>query len=164
MEKKRIYPSTQLCIAFQDAKVLKVMMWILGWQSQGGVKYYSNQFCKALKMDEDDIERSIQTLVDVKLVDVSKVDGNFILSPNAEQFAKYYEVPIQKVIEGKGIPMADSVEWNCDKTKTNASSVEDMSDDEMQRMVLMLQARLKERREVKKLVKNYDGVVDDLPF
>lgn len=165
--KKRIYPSTQLVVAL-DSKTLKVAMWILGWSSQGSVKYYARQYAKACKMTEQEVELCIQTLVNCKLIDVSLVDQTWMLTPNAEQFQKYYEVPMSKVIEGNGIPMAKEVTWNKEEKK-QSNGINDMSDDEMKRMIIMLQARLNEKEQVKKVVvsasKNKtEDVIDDLPW
>lgn len=157
--KKRIYPSSQLVVAL-DSKTLKVAMWILGWSSQGSVKYYPKQFAKACKMEEKEVELCIQTLVNCKLLDVSIVDQIWMLTPNAEQFQKYYEVPMSKVIEGNGIPMAKEVTWN----KQDDSSGE-MSDEDLKRQILMLQARLNERQQMKKCVVTVeDNYCNDLPF
>lgn len=167
MDKKRIYPSTQLVVAL-DSKTLKVAMWILGWSSQGSVKYYARQYAKACKMTEQEVELCIQTLVNCKLIDVSLVDQTWMLTPNPEQFQKYYEVPMSKVIEGNGIPMAKEVTWNKEEKK-QSNGINDMSDDEMKRMIIMLQARLNEKQQVKNVVvsasKNEtEDVIDNLPF
>ena len=157
--KKRIYPSSQLVVAL-DAKCLKVAMWILGWSSQGSVKYYPKQFAKACKMTEEEVELCIQTLVNCKLIDVSLVDQTWMLTPNAEQFQKYYEVPMSKVLEGNGIPMAKEVTWNKQDDSTG-----EMSDEDLKRQILMLQARLNERQQMKKCVVTVeDNYCNDLPF
>ena len=156
---KRIYPSSQLVCAL-DSKVLKVLMWILGWQNQGSLKYYPKQYAKACKMEEDEVDLCIQTLVDCKLIDVSRIDQTWMLTPNAEQFQKYYDIPISKVIEGNGIKMADKITWNC--TEAPKDDIEDMSEQQIQAMILRLQASLNEKRQVKALVKNNEPT--DLPF
>lgn len=172
MEKtKRIYPSTQLIVAL-DAKVLKVYLWILSWSaSQGSVKYYAKQFAKACKLEEYEVERCIQSLEDAKLIDISRVDQTWMITPNAEQNHKYYNVPISKVLEGKGIMMADNVTWNVEKVTWNV--VEDkpkreMSTEQMKKMIMMLQAQLQEKEEVEKMVVNSPVEanidIDSLPF
>ena len=136
---KRIFPSTQLIVAL-DARVLKVYLWILSWSSsQGSVKYYEKQFAKACKMTEDEVELCIQSLVDAKLIDVSRVDQTWMLTPNEEQNQKYYQIPISKVLEGNGIKMAESVTWNCDVEPKQ--DVADMSEQQIQAMILRLQAQ-----------------------
>lgn len=156
---KRIYPSSQLVCAL-DARVLKVLMWILGWQSQGSVKYYPKQFAKACKMTEDEVDLCIQTLIDIKLLDVSRIDQTWMLTPNGDRFQKYFDVPISKVIESDGIPMAKEVTWNVEEEPKQ--EIADMSEQEITAMILRLQAQLNEKREVKKLVKNNEP--DDLPW
>ena len=162
MENKRIYPATQLIVAL-DSKVLKVYLWILSWSTQGSIKYYPRQFAKACKMEENEVERCIQSLEDAKLIDSSYIDQTWVITPNAEQNQKYYSVPISKVLEGKGIQMADKVTWNVLETK------DDDSDEDLQRQILMLQARLNERAQLKKKVvtmapATVNNDIDSLPF
>lgn len=156
---KRIYPSSQLICAL-DARVLKVLMWILGWQSQGSIKYYPKQFAKACKMTEDEVDLCIQTLIDIKLLDVSRIDQTWMLTPNGDRFQKYFDVPISKVIESDGIPMAKEVTWNVEEEPKQ--DIADMSEQEITAMILRLQAQLNEKQQVKKLVKNNEP--DDLPW
>lgn len=158
---KRIYPSTQLIVAL-DARVLKVYLWILSWSSsQGSVKYYERQFAKACKMTEDEVELCIQTLVDTKLIDISRVDQTWMITPNDEQNQKYYNIPISKVLEGSGIPMASNVSWNCDVEPKE--DIADMSEQQITAMILRLQAQLNEKKEVKKMVAS-PNIPNDLPF
>lgn len=157
---KRIFPSTQLIVAL-DAKVLKVYLWILSWSSsQGSVKYYEKQFAKACKMTEDEVELCIQSLADAKLIDISRVDQTWMITPNEEQNQKYYQIPISKVLEGKGIAMADTVTWNASEATTQ--DISDMSEQQIQAMILRLQASLNEKKQLKGLIK--DNVPNDLPF
>lgn len=157
---KRIYPSSQLVCAL-DARVLKVLMWILGWQNQGSIKYYPKQFAKACKMEEDDVDLCIQTLIDTKLLDVSRIDQTWMLTPNAEQFQKYYDIPISKVIEGNGIKMADKITWNCEEAPN--ADIDDMDEKQIQAMILRLQASLNEKKQVREMIKVSEPT-DDLPF
>lgn len=161
MEKqtKRIYPSSQLVCAL-DARVLKVLMWILGWQSQGSIKYYPKQFAKACKMTEDEVDLCIQTLIDIKLLDVSRIDQTWMLTPNGDRFQKYFDVPISKVIESDGIPMAKEVTWNVEEEPKQ--EIADMSEQQITAMILRLQAQLNEKKEVKKMVTT--AIPNDLPF
>jgi hypothetical protein len=156
---KRIYPSSQLVCAL-DARVLKVLMWILGWQSQGSIKYYPKQFAKACKMTEDEVDLCIQTLIDIKLLDVSRIDQTWMLTPNGDRFQKYFDVPISKVIESDGIPMAKEVTWNVEEEPKQ--EIADMSEQEITAMILRLQAQLNEKKEVKKMVTT--AIPNDLPF
>lgn len=160
METKRIYPSTQLIVAL-DSRVLKLYLWILSWSAKGDVKYYPKQFAKACKLTEEEVDKCLQSLIDAKLITATNYGEGWMLSVNAEQNQKYYQIPISKVLEGNGIPMAEKVTWNVVETK------DDESDEELQRQILMLQARLNERQQVRKkvvTVTSTNNVVDDLPF
>ena len=160
METKRIYPSTQLIVAL-DSRVLKLYLWILSWSAKGDVKYYPKQFAKACKITEEEVDKCLQSLIGAKLITATNYGEGWMLSVNAEQNQKYYQVPISKVLEGNGIPMAEKVTWNVVETK------DDESDEELQRQILMLQARLNERQQVRKkvvTVTSTNNVVDDLPF
>lgn len=145
--KKRLYPSQQL-VCCLDANALKVLLWFIGWQSQGDIKIYPRQMTKYLHLDVETIARAIQTLVNAKLITVRK-DENYIVNLNKEQFDKYFSIPISKIPEGNGIPMADEVTWN----KSTETVEENMSDEELERTILLLQARLNERKQLDELIK-----------
>lgn len=164
METKRVYPSTQLIVAL-DAKVLKVYLWILSWSAKGDVKFYSKQFAKACKMEEEEVERCIQTLINTKLIDATLVEQTWMLTPNAEQNQKYYDIPISKVLEGNGIPMADKATWNREEVKTEKkeASWEDLSESQLEKLIQRLQIIKNEKEQTKKVVVT-NNVVDDLPF
>lgn len=157
METKRIYPATQ-CICALPPIALKVYMYLLGWQSQETIKLYVKQIAKSCKLTEGEVELAIQTLEDVKLIDICKIDQLFCATINAEQAQKYYKIPISKIIESDGIKMATEVKWNVEEENSD-----DMSEQQLQSMILKLQAQLNEKRQVKKLIKTND-VVDDLPW
>lgn len=159
-EKRRVYPSQQLTVALQP-NTLKVLLWICGWGAS--VKYYPKQFAKACKFEEDEVEIQIQTLVNANLVDVSKVDGIFILSPNPKTFQKYYEIPLAKVLEGSGIPIATEVSWNCEGS-TAKGDISDMSDEQLKLLLRRIQVSLSEREQLKKKVVTPDVEINDLPF
>lgn len=164
METKRVYPSTQLIVAL-DARVLKVYLWILSWSTKGDVKFYSKQFAKACKMEEDEVERCIQTLIDAKLIDATLIEQTWMLSPNAEQNQKYYDIPISKVLEGNGIPMAEKVTWNREEVKEEKkeASWDDLSESQLEKLIQRLQIIKNEKEQTKKVVVT-NNVVDDLPF
>ena len=66
----------------------------------------------------------------------------------------------RKVLEGKGIAMADTVTWNASEAPTQ--DISDMSEQQIQAMILRLQASLNEKKQLKELIK--DNVPNDLPF
>lgn len=166
---KKIYPSQQLVCAL-DSSVLKTLMWILGWQSQGDIKIYVHQMSKFLHMDEEVIELCIQTLEDVHLIDIKRVDQTWIANLNAETFQKYFNVPMEKIKDGNGIQMASEVTWNQEvkaETKQQSNDISDMSDDELKLLLKRIQISLNERDQLKKVIvstKSTNNDIDSLPF
>ena len=163
---KRFYPSTQLMVTL-DSRVLKTYLWICNWMALGGARYYSRQFSKATKLTEDEVERCIQALIDYKLVDVTNTDQGFLFTPNVEQARKYFEVPIAKVFESEGIKMAEKATWNKENIVVQKRKIEEMDAEQIQAMIIRLQASLEEKKEMEKFVKvasTPSGKFDDLPF
>lgn len=167
---KKIFPSQQLVCAL-DSRVLKTLMWILGWQSQGDIKIYVHQMSKFLHMDEEVIELCIQTLEDVHLIDIKRIGQTWIANLNAETFQRYFNIPMEKIKDGNGIQMASEVTWNQDvkvEVKEASNDISDMSEQDLKRLLLRIEASLSEKQQMKKTLvtatssKNDD--VDDLPF
>ena len=162
---KRLFPSTQLMVAL-DSRVLKCYLWICSWMVQGGVRYYSRQFSKATKLTEDEVERCIQSLIDYKLVDVTNTEQGFLFMPNIDQAKKYFEVPMGKVLESDGIKMAETATWN-QTPAVQKSKIEDMNAEQIQALIIRLQASLQEKKQMEKFVKvtaTPTEKFDDLPF
>ena len=162
---KRLFPSTQLVVVL-DSRVLKTYLWICSWMPTGGVRYYSRQFAKAIKLTEDEVERCIQTLIDYKLVDVTNTDQGFLFMPNVDQARKYFEVPMSKALESEGIKMAETATWNKESAVVQ-KKIEDMDADQIQAMIYRLQASLQEKKQMEKFVKVASTPTekfDDLPF
>ena len=163
---KRLFPSTQLMVAL-DSRVLKCYLWICSWMVQGGVRYYSRQFSKATKLTEDEVERCIQSLIDYKLVDVTNTEQGFLFMPNIDQAKKYFEVPMGKVLESDGIKMAENATWNKESAVVQKSKIEDMNAEQIQALIIRLQASLQEKKQMEKFVKVTPAPTekfDDLPF
>lgn len=158
MEKKFIYPSTQL-IALLHPKVLKVFLYLLGWQHSKSVKVYPKTVAKFTKLSEKEVEISIQTLIDNKLIQVVNNDG-FEVIFNREDMYEYFGIPIEEVPEMELLPVSTEITWN---KATNITSIEDMTEEQIKSLILKLEVSLKEKEEVKKLIKN-STEKDDLPF
>lgn len=141
---KRIYPSQQL-VCCLDSRVLKTFMWLCGWQSQGDIKLYVKQMSKFLHLTEEEVELCIQTLENVHLIEIKKVDQTYIANINAEQVDKYFKIPISKIAEGDGIPMAAEVKWNAEESKSELDMAS-MSDEQLERMIKELQRRKEEKK------------------
>ena len=152
---KRLYPSSQLLVAL-EARVLKTYLWILNWG--GSVRYFSRHFSKAIGISENKVERCIQALVDKKLVTVTNTEQGFLLTPNAEEHQKYFEIPLGQMLGCEKIKMADEATWNKEsavikKPKIEDIEIDDMDDDQLEAVMIRLQASINERKQMKKFVK-----------
>lgn len=141
---KRIYPATQLVCCLNPI-VLKTYLYLLGWQGQGTIKLYVRQIAKATKLTETEVEVSIQTLEDIHLIDISKIDQTYCATLNAEQAQKYYTLPMSKVMESDGIKLAEKVTWNVEDKKEEFSMAS-ISDEQLEKMVKELQRRREEKK------------------
>lgn len=159
---EKVYASQQL-ICMLPALALKVLLYLMNWQKYGNVKYYQKQMCGFLHIDATELDLAIQTLADNKLIDVCKIDDNWCFNLNKDTIKKYFDVPMQTIKDHEGLKLSKEITWNKEETTTQSNDVDDMSEDEMKRMLLMIQARLKEKQEVKKVVVT-NNVVDDLPW
>lgn len=165
---KRLYPSSQLLVAL-EARVLKTYLWILNWG--GSVRYFSRHFSKAIGISEDRVERCIQALVDKRLVTVTNTEQGFLLTPNAEEHQKYFEIPLGQMLGCDKIKMADEATWTkttpVQKSKIEDIEIDDMDDDQLEAVMIRLQASINERKQMKKFVKVTSSPTekfDDLPF
>ena len=161
---KRLYPSTQLLAAL-NYKVLVTYLWILTWGG-GSVRYFSRQFMKATGLSEERVEQCIQALVDSRLITVTNTEEGFLLTPNAEEHQKYFKMPLAQILDGDKITMARKVTW----TQTPAvqkKKFEDMDAEQIQALIVRLQASLQEKQQMEKFVKVTSSPTekfDDLPF
>lgn len=159
--KKRIYPSQQLVCALPPT-ALKTFLWLCGWQSQGEIKLYVRQMAKFLKMDESEVSQGIQTLKDVKLINIMRKGESFVCTLNGEQVDKYFKIPMAKIGESNGIQLSTDITWNKQQHTTN----NDTSIEDLQRQILMLQAQLNEKKEVERMINTCCASQEDdgLPF
>ena len=167
MDKERVYISNQLACMLPPT-ALKTFFYLISWQSQEQIKYYQKQFAKTMHLDQAEIDQAIQLLIDKELISASRIDNNWVFTLEKKKIQSYFNVPINKVVEHDGFKLPPQITWNKEEKK-QSNGINNMSDDEMKRMILMLQARLNEKEQVKKVVvsasKNEtEDVIDDLPF
>lgn len=155
MEKK-VYMSNQLC-GMLPPTACKLMIWILGWQNAEAIKYYETQWSKVLHMSVDEIEIALQLLIDKNLIEIS--DNTVTIKK--DYVAKYVEVPLKRVQETKAFELPSVATWK--HSKQSKTDIEDMSAEDIKRMILRLQASLNEKEQVKKIVTN-NADEDDLPW
>ena len=154
----RAFISNQLACVLHPLP-LKVLFYIVSWNKPQ--KYYPKNMAKVLHIDVSELDLAIQSLVDHKLLSVTNIDGKFVLEVEKQEIDKYVKIPMERVLEHNGYPLPKEITWN--KAESTKSDVDDMSEDEMKRMLLMIQARLNEREEAKKRIVNYHEPTE-LPF
>lgn len=163
---EKCYVSTQL-VALLPPTVLKVLQWICSWQSTPkGVMLYEHRFARTLKLTDEEIRLSIQTLINLKLIDLTNIDGKFRIEFNKPMFDRYYKVPMEKVIEHNGFQMATEVTYDQDAEQKKQKDLSDMSDGELKTLLLRIQASLNERSQLREKVVSLqsNNKVDDLPW
>lgn len=168
MDKERVYISNQLACMLPPT-ALKTLFYLISWQSQEQIKYFQKQFAKTMHIDQAEIEQAIQLLIDKELISASRIDNNWVFVLEKKKIQSYFNVPMNKVVEHDGFKLPSEITWNKEENK-QSNVINDMSDDEMKRMIIMLQARLNEKQKVKEKVvvsaskNNTEDVIDDLPF
>ena len=159
MEKnERVYLSQQL-VCMLPPLVLKVMMYLIGWQSREVIKYYEKQMCAFMHISPEELQLSIETLINLHLISIEQGDDVPSIKLNRDVISKYYNVPMDKVKEHDGFVMATEVTWKKEEKKDD-----EMSDDELKQTIMRLQAMLNEREQTKQLVRTTASSDDGLPW
>ena len=163
--KEKVFMSTQL-LAVLPPNVCKMAMFLVNWQnSPNGIMLYEHRFAKTLKMSDMEVRLCIQTLINLKLIDLTRIDSKWRVEFNQKEWQKYYKIPMERVIEHEGYKLAEKATY--DEVEEEKPKQE-MSTEQMKKMLQMLQIKIQEREEVEKMVvgssSNKDDVIDDLPF
>lgn len=163
MEDKKVFIPTQLAAMLHPIP-LKILLYMVNMQGLGDFKIYTSALSGILKMKEEHFKMGVQTLIDNNLISISKnEEGHFVTRLNKDTFKKFFEIPVGELKNKELLPVSKDVTW--DKIQvTKPSTNDDMSTAEIKRMLLMLQAQLKEREQVEKMVKTSETQCDDLPF
>lgn len=164
MENKKVFISTQL-LAVLPPVVLKVTAFIVNWQnSPNGIMLYEHRFAKTLKLTEQEVRLSIQTLINLKLIDLTNIDNKFKIEFNHDEWQKYYKIPMDKVIEHQGYEMASEVTYDKEEKKQSSSDITDMSDADLKLLLKRIQVSLEERSQLKTKIVNNQEEDLGLPF
>ena len=160
---EKVYASQQL-ICMLPALALKVICYLMNWQKYDNIKYYQKQMCGFMHLDPSELDLAIQTLVDNKLINVSKIDDNWCFNLNKDTIKKYFDVPMQTVKDHEGLKLSKEITWNKETTQTDSFS--SISDEQLEKMVQELQRRREEKKKGCQVVYANDVVDDDygLPF
>lgn len=166
MEKtEKVFLSTQLncmlpCLA------VKVLNYLLSWQSQGSTRYYEKQFSKFLHLTVNEVETGIQTLIDNNLLSATLIDQTWILSLNRETIQKYFKVPMQKVHDHEGFKLAEKIVWNKTEKELEEIATEEsdiwaeMSTEQLKRLI----DKIQEEIDNKENTVPPEHTANDLPF
>lgn len=132
-----------------------------------GVMLYEHRFARMLKITDEEVKLAVQTLINLKLIDLTNIDGKFRVEFNKEQFDKYFKVEIQKVLEHSGYQLATEVTYNNKEAEApKQKDITDMSDAELRTLLLRVQASINERSQLREKVVSLKNDNDDLglPF
>lgn len=136
---------TQQLICMLPSLCVKVLGYLLNWQKYPVIKYYENQMTKFMHISKEELEVAIQTLSDRHLIDISKIDGQWAIQLDKKTIMSYINVPMQKVHDTEGFKLADRITWNVEEKK-EALDMASMSDEQLERMIMELQRRKKEKK------------------
>ena len=167
MEGKKTYLPMQVKYLMPES-MYKVIDALVVFQKDG-IMSYSKKMCEYLHMDESIVEQCIQTAIDMKLFTLAEKNGGiFKFKLNEDTIKKMNEIPLKDVNHIKLITLSTEIRFKNDHEEIKPSSnFDNMSEEDMKKMILMMQARLKEREEVKNIVRlasEPTDAPDDLPW
>lgn len=163
---EKVRMSSQL-IALLPSVAVKLLSFMLMFQSNPkGVMLYEHRFARMLKLTDEEVKLAIQTLINLKLIDLTSIDGKFRIEFNKEMFDKYFKLEMQKVLDHDGFQMATEITYDKESnTPTKQKDISDMSDSELKTLLLRVQASINEREQLKQKVVNLQSNNDDgLPW
>ena len=161
----RAFISNQLACVLHPL-AFKTLFYINSWNKPQ--KYYPKNLSKVLHIDVSELDSAIQSLVDHKLLDVSNVDGKFVLEVEKEELEKYVKIPMERVLTHQGYSLPTEITWNkLEVMPKKIDDLEGLSPKEISQLIMRLQATLNEKKQVKELVTSSSSSNDDadgLPF
>ena len=159
MEKQRIFLPLQL-YALMPEPMMKLIYLLTVFQKENGEIWYSRRNAYFAHIDEALCDQSIQTAVDIGMISlVGKEGGIFKFKISNDFLEKVQKIPLKDIPEKKAIKLSTEITFKNEKSQ----SPDEMSPDEMKRMIQILSARLNEEENVRKLIKKNDEV-NDLPW
>lgn len=164
MENEKVRMSSQL-IALLPSVAVKLLSFMLMFQSNPkGVMLYEHRFARMLKITDEEVKLAVQTLINLKLIDLTSIDGKFRVEFNKDQFDKYFKVEIQKVLEHSGYQLATEVTYDKEVEAPKQKDITDMSDAELRTLLLRVQASINERSQLREKVVSLKNDNLGLPF
>lgn len=167
MEEKKLFLPMQVKCLMPET-MYKVIDSLFAFQKNGIVNY-SKRTCECLHIDVAIVEQCVQTGIDVGILTFIEKDGGiFKFRINEEKIKKFRDIEWKDVPNIKMIGLSTDIKFKNDHEEVkSSSSFDNMSEEDMKKMILMMQARLKEREEVKNIVRLASEPTDapnDLPW
>ncbi len=156
---------SQQLVCMLPPMALKVMAYLLNCQRMDVIKYYPKTLCDFMHITNEDLDLAIQTLVNHKLIGIKQTDEGYEIELHKDVINKYLNVKIQTIKTYSGLEMATEVTWK--NVEKKSKDLSDMTDKDLQRLLLRIEAQLSERQQVREKVVTAEPskeIIDDLPW
>ena len=159
MENKRLYLTLQIKTLMPES-MYKVIDILFALQKDGMVGY-SKKTAELAHIDSSIADQAVQTAINHKiLIPIGVESGIYRFKLNEDVLKKSLSVDFKDLVGYNLFELATEITFK----ENMSSSPDDMSEDEMKAQILLLQAKLKEKRAVKKLLNGNTQEYSDLPF
>lgn len=145
--KNRIYLPAQLK-ALMPEQMLKVIDLLFIFQKEDATITYSKKNSLFLHMDEVITDQAIQTAIDINLLlPVGVENGIYKFKINQDVIKKFQEIALKDIQDKNLINLSGNITFKTRMSQGDTSAPKtEMSTEEMQKMILMLQAQLMQKR------------------
>lgn len=159
MENKRLYLPLQIKVLMPES-MYKAIDILFALQKDGMVGY-SSRTAELAHIDSTIADQAIQTAINHKIfIPIGKENGIYRFRLNEDVLKKSLTVDFRDLTGYNLIELATDIKFK----ESVPESSDEMTEDEMKAQILMLQAKLKEKRAVKKLLSSNTQEYSDLPF
>lgn len=159
MENKRLFLPLQIKVLMPESmyKVIDILFAL----QKDGVVGYSKKTAEIVHMDSTFTDQAIQTAVNHKiLIPIGMDYGIYRFKINEDVLKKSLTVDYKDLTSHNLIELATDIKFK----ESVPESSDEMTEDEMKTQILILQAKLKEKRAVKKMLSSNTQEYSDLPF
>lgn len=145
--KNRIYLPAQLK-ALMPEQMLKVIDLLFIFQKEDATITYSKKNSLFLHMDEVITDQAIQTAIDINLIlPVGVENGIYKFKINQDVIKKFQEIALKDIQDKNLINLSGNITFKTRMSQGDTSAPKtEMSTEEMQKMILMLQAQLMQKK------------------
>lgn len=145
--KNRIYLPAQLK-ALMPEQMLKVIDLLFIFQKEDATITYSKKNSLFLHMEEVITDQAIQTAIDINLLlPVGVENGIYKFKINQDVIKKFQEIALKDIQDKNLINLSGNITFKTRMSQGDTSAPKtEMSTEEMQKMILMLQAQLMQKK------------------